>query len=382
MIRNEVSERVKNNGETKFSASEFTKSVSSSKGLTWKTLKQKSKAQKRKWNEDKFLKKYNKMKAKELKEKSLSMEEQKCYSECSISIAVPGTILDICQTPELKSYVIGQIARAAVIFKVNEIIVYNEKNLVNVGDEEEILKLSKESRGSAMMIKILQYLECPQYLRKFFFPIHKDLHYTGLINPLDSPHHLKADEESNFREGVILDKPVKAGKGSYVYVGLKKSALIDKELKPGTRVTVQFDPDNRNGKHHKGKAVSPMTPLKLENCYWGYRVRFAPGLSSVFSKCPFKGGYDVTIGTSDKGQNYKEVTFPKYRHLLIVFGGVKGIESCIEGDESISATEPKELFNYYLNTCPSQGSRTIRTEEAVLISLTSLSSVLSVSEST
>ena len=30
------------------------------------------------------------------------------------------------------------------------------------------------------MIRILQYLECPQYLRKYLFPIQKDLQFAGL----------------------------------------------------------------------------------------------------------------------------------------------------------------------------------------------------------
>jgi predicted SPOUT superfamily RNA methylase MTH1 len=47
----------------------------------------------------------------------------------------------------------------------------------------------------------LQYLECPQYLRKYFFPIHKDLQYAGLLNPLDAPHHLRQNDEFAFRCG-------------------------------------------------------------------------------------------------------------------------------------------------------------------------------------
>jgi methyltransferase len=38
-------------------------------------------------------------------------------------------------------------------------------------------------------------------------------------------------------------------------------------------------------------------------------------------------------------------------------------------DKRMKAREPAEVFNLYLNTCPAQGSRTIRTEEAVLISM-------------
>ena len=35
--------------------------------------------------------------------------------------------------------------------------------------------------------------------------------------------------------------------------------------------------------------------------YWGYAVRLADSLSAVFSKCPFEGGYDLTLGTSERG---------------------------------------------------------------------------------
>ncbi|GFU24901.1 putative methyltransferase C9orf114 homolog [Nephila pilipes] len=346
----------------------------------WSELKEKKKQYKQ-WKQEKLLKKLQRnAELEEIQRKKDSdsqKEKEKGRLDCTVSIAVPGTILDICQSLELKSYVAGQIARAAAIYRVNEIIVFNEKNIESIEEGEEKLKLSKECRGSMMMMKILQYLECPQYLRKYFFPIHSDLHFAGLLNPLDLPHHLRVDEESTFREGVVINKPVKAGKGSYVYIGLKKTAKIDKELKPNTRVTVHLNPDNLSKKHFIGKAVSPMTPLRLENCYWGYTVRFAEGLNSVISKCPFKGGYDVTIGTSEKGQSYKEVTFPSYRHLLIVFGGVKGLEACLEGDETITATEPKELFNHYINICPSQGSRTIRTEEAVFITMAALTDKVS-----
>ena len=51
-----------------------------------------------------------------------------------------------------------------------------------------------------------------------------------------------------------------------------------------------------------------------------------------------------------------------YRHALIMFGGVKGLEAALEADDKLDASDPKDLFDSYLNTCPSQGSGTIRTE--------------------
>lgn len=45
---------------------------------------------------------------------------------------------------------------------------------------------------------------------------------TGLLNPLDSPHHMRQDEDSEFREGVVVDRPTRPGQGSFVNCGMKK----------------------------------------------------------------------------------------------------------------------------------------------------------------
>jgi len=50
------------------------------------------------------------------------------------------------------------------------------------------------------------------------------------------------------------------------------------------------------------------------------------------------------------------------RHALVVFGGVRGLEASLEADENLDVDDPSLLFQHYLNACPSQGSRTIRTE--------------------
>ena len=64
--------------------------------------------------------------------------------------------------------------------------------------------------------------------------------FEGLLNPLDCPHHPKVDEETPYREGVVIDKPAKAG--SFVNVGLLKEVQIDKKITPGLRVTVEMLP--------------------------------------------------------------------------------------------------------------------------------------------
>lgn len=78
------------------------------------------------------------------------------------------------------------------------------------------------------------------------------------------------------------------------------------------------------------------------------------------------------IGTSDKGKSVDEVTTLNYDHALIVFGGLQGLEDALENDECIKTDDPSDLFEHYLNTLPSQGSRTIRTEEAIIVTLATL----------
>ena len=46
---------------------------------------------------------------------------------CTVSIALPGSIVDNAQSVELKTYLAGQIARAAVVFRVDEIVVFDEQ---------------------------------------------------------------------------------------------------------------------------------------------------------------------------------------------------------------------------------------------------------------
>lgn len=54
---------------------------------------------------------------------------------------------------------------------------------------------------------------------------------------------------------------------------------------------------------------------------------------------------------------------PGFSHLLIVFGGVKGLEAALEVDPVLEGDDPEPLFDLYLNTCPGQGSRTIRSSD-------------------
>ena len=93
--------------------------------------------------------------------------------------------------------------------------------------------------------------------------------------------------------------------------------------------------------------------------------------------------YDLTVGTSERGSvvsGPELLHFPSFQRLLIAFGGPQGLEECIKHDplmhEMHLKPQPEKLFMLYCNTCPLQGSRTIRTEEAILISLSYFQSAI------
>lgn len=317
---------------------------------------------------------------------SSSLAQSDVVSVSTISIAVPGSILENAQSQELRTYLAGQIARAACIYNIDEIIVFDDQSTGNVAttkmhqlETSDGVKIARPC--CVQFARILQYLECPQYLRKFFFPIHNDLKFTGLLNPLDSQHHLRVTSEFLYREGYVTNKP--HPKGCFVNAGLLNDVLVDKQLPEGIRCTVKL-PSNSDlkCKKLKGKIVSPSEPRKNTGIYWGYNVRIANSISQVFTQSPYDDGYDCVVGTSDKGSNVQSLTNKSlnYNHLLLVFGGIFGLEAALENDDNLNDEDPSVLFDHYLNVVPNQGSRTIRTEEAVLITLAALSEKINPSQ--
>lgn len=348
---------------------------------TWKEYNRLQKEQRKQWKEERLIKKLKKEEKKNNIESETKKEEneQKITKRniSTITIAIPGSILDNAQSAELRTYLAGQIARAACIYKVDEIVVFDDKGEITESEKKKVRtdEVLGEGRICCLqLVRILQYLECPQYLRKHFFPIHKDLQYAGVLNPLDAPHHLRQQDISLYREGVVSNKPVKSGKGSQVNIGLLNEVRVDKVLMPGLRVTVKIPPNQENPKKMKGIIVSPTEPRSETGIYWGYSVKLAKNLSEVFKKCSYKEGYDLTIGTSDKGMSIDNISPKslKYDHALIVFGGLSGLEAALEVDPDLPDEDPSSVFHKYLNICPQQGSRTIRTEEALLLSLAEL----------
>lgn len=186
------------------------------------------------------------------------MERVPCRNKArfsTLSIALPGSVVSNCQTRELRTHLVGQIARAATVYHVDEVVVFDDKlakekpersfysaghgrdqtkndDKIDQGEKGDGIKEQPgpdqqerrrvRSDPHTFMARVLQYCECPQYLRRHFFAMHPDLQFSGLLCPIDAPHHVRAGEHSKYREGSVLEKKgTGPNAGSLVNCGIR-----------------------------------------------------------------------------------------------------------------------------------------------------------------
>lgn len=129
-------------------------------------------------------------------------EEEEAKEIPTVTIALAGSIINNAQSLELATRLAGQIARAATIFRIDEVVVFdNKSDSVNDYSVKELDSSDENETGAPFLIRILRYLETPQYLRRALFPKHNSLRYVGVLPPLDAPHHLRKHEWAPYREG-------------------------------------------------------------------------------------------------------------------------------------------------------------------------------------
>ena len=91
------------------------------------------------------------------------LEEHGFARNHTVSMAIPASIISTVQTRELKTFLIGQIARTLAIHKVDEVIVYADCAAEQSNDSD--------SNSCLFLARLLQYAETPSYLRKTLFPV-------------------------------------------------------------------------------------------------------------------------------------------------------------------------------------------------------------------
>jgi predicted SPOUT superfamily RNA methylase MTH1 len=212
---------------------------------------------------------------------------------------------------------------------------------------------------------VLSYLETPQYLRKRLFKIQPQLRYVGVLPPLRSRHHPLTRRWKDLVEGEIRDGVVVKSRkeGVLVDIGVDITALIRNVCLPtGRRVTVEVK-----------KKLIGLEGRILDRSevpmYWGYQVTSSKQTLGRLMKDP---QFDLVIGTSKFGvsihKSYTDVE-DRWRHarkVLVVFGAPsRGLYELAQREK----LELVSLTDFIVNFLPNQGVETVRTEEAVFVTL-------------
>ena len=231
------------------------------------------------------------------------------------------------------------------IFQADNVIIYNDDNVKNEDGEND----------GSFIAEILSYMNTPQYLRKQAFPIMPELKHVGILPPLRTPHHPvnSQPDVGDYRQGFTVKRNKK---GTYVDIGMDKLAFCKEQL------TVKRIFDFKITKIAKKEVI--VTPDKPDDVYWGYNV--------ISSNKSLKNSLklikpDLVVETTRYG-DYIDSIFDELKHkvdecksIAILFGGPY---SSIQEDVS----NPNwDLFK--INTIPGQGTETVRTEEAVVATL-------------
>jgi methyltransferase len=292
---------------------------------------------------------------------------------------MPGSIIASARRDEARAAIVGQIARALAIFSVDEIVIFDDTPSSRTG---KVANIDPESYTGEIdpcgyIQHLLTYLDVPPFMRKALMPMHPNLKAANNLPNLEIPSHPHPNDALPYREGYTLPKK---GGATMVDIGSQPPIRIEDDIPPNTRITLKMSQDGTP----RGEPCSPEAPRTEGGLYWGYTVRRCTSLSSVFEECAYEGGYDLSVGTSERGVLLSEALPERkvkeargFNHMLVVFGGPRGLEHAAENDPALAEMgiirgRTKELFDYWINILPWQGCRTIRTEEALMISLTGL----------
>jgi len=256
-----------------------------------------------------------------------------------IAVSLPDTVLEDKESLRDKTVKLGFIARACAIFGVDVIEVFRDPK---AHGEERVVR------------RVLEYLETPQYLRKRLFPLDEELRYAGMLPPLRIPSHkAKIPSDSlhpgEVREGVVNDDGT-------VDIGLDVVPRLRQESPSRRRVTVKVT--------SLRPPVADVIPKEGAGAYWGYSVE-TKTVTEVLSD----SRYGLKIATSRLGTPVAN-ELGELRSSLQAAEGMKLIfGSPSRGLFDIVGPDLPRRVDYLLNFFPEQQVETVRTEEAVLVSL-------------
>lgn len=337
----------------------------------------------------------------------------KTVPERQFSLCIPSTIISSTNAKNLQqiTYIAYQVAKAATIYNIPEIVILNIPSIHKRQEMEEkannkVVVLDKkikfnetedekqseshnnnnnnnddnqsDENNCELFATLLQYFVTPPYLVKSIFPQKylKKFKYAQALPTISTlPFMNNNDVIKHFKEGITVAKqsPGKSKNknklrvSKYVNIGDDQMLELSHEVPVNVRVTV----DIKNK-----KVVSPLTAYGTSGTKssFGYYTRIASEFSEIVTKASVPLGYTSTIlvecddyfsNTTSGGAN--TLTFNKDNNkVLLVFGNIHDLTYSLNQDSSLDFPID-EFFDYKLG-----GIKNVNIQEKVLMSLTQL----------
>lgn len=251
------------------------------------------------------------------------------------ALLIPSSLTEQEPDPRVRTFKVGMVGRAAAMFGVREVVVYTEATY----------------NDARFIETVLRYQECPPYLRKRLFKLAPELQYAGVLPPLNTPAHLVPREA---RVGDVREAVADRG---VVQMGTTKPARAMRPLPDGERVSVRVAAD-------LGREYA-VVPNDDPAYHGGHAVRRADSLAQALQ------GYDTCVLTSKAGEPAAKAPVEKLRGRVAIAFGPPGLSV----EEVLQREHAEVRWDLALNAVPGQGTETVRTEEAVLMSLAALAAV-------
>ena len=273
-----------------------------------------------------------------------------------LSLAIPASLVSDFPHLREKTLRIGIVGRVAAIFGVEELIIYLDDPKTN------------QKRDANLISIILSYMETPQYLRKRLFKIRPELKYVGVLPPLRTRHHPLANRTKHlingeYREGVAVSH---VRHGTMVDIGVERPILVrGKKIQINSRVTVEV---KKTAKLLEGMITSPSRIMQ----YWGYKVnQTGLTLGKLLETKRTRALPDLVLATSKFGEVISKNSELKDRiadseGMLVIFGSPSKSLYEIAKHENLNLDD---ITDFVINTVPCQKVETVRTEEAILVTL-------------
>ena len=281
----------------------------------------------------------------------------------TVTVLVPSSLAREAEDKREATRKLGYVARGATVFRVDRLAVYPD------GDGER-------RYGGGFVRTVLRYAATPPYLRKEVWDTRDELEYAGVLPPLHASARTGSGSSGpgSLRQGIVTE----VGPDGRVRVncGLQHPISLvvpdDLSVAEGERVTVRVS----SRRPVRAKLVDEPIP--------GYVVESAD-VPEVLGR----EDAGLRIAASRHGEKLSVSRLAELAGriettgLTVAFGAPeRGLPEIFDVDPDAVGTDddrsseadvdPAQGFDLWLNTIPHQGSETVRTEEAMVASLATL----------